>query len=128
VHRERPFAYGYLHIVVFGSIVATGAGLHAAAYSIEHQTKLGSVATVLSVAIPVAVYIVSVYLLLVRTWDAFHGLLLAITAVVLMGAPLLAAGGVSMAPCLLLVMLAPVVTVVGFELLGHRHAIEAIRE
>jgi low temperature requirement protein LtrA len=63
VHRERPFAYGYLHIVVFGSIVATGAGLHAAAYSIENHTKLGSVATVLSVAIPVAVYIVSVYLL-----------------------------------------------------------------
>ncbi len=131
VHRERPFAYGYLHIVVFGSIVATGAGLHAAAYSIEHHTKLGSVATVLSVAIPVAVYIVSVYLLytlLVRTWDAFHGLLLVITAVVLMGAALLAAGGVSMAACLLLVMLAPVVTVVGFELLGHRHAMEAIRE
>jgi low temperature requirement protein LtrA len=131
VHRERPFAYGYLHIVVFGSIVATGAGLHAAAYSIENHTKLGSVATVLSVAIPVAVYIVSVYLLytlLVRKWDAFRGLLLAITAVVLMGAALLAAGGVSMAACLLLVMLAPVVTVVGFELLGHRHAIEAIRE
>jgi low temperature requirement protein LtrA len=131
VHRERPFAYGYLHIVVFGSIVATGAGLHAAAYSIENHTKLGSVATVLSVDIPVAVYIVSVYLLytlLVRTWDTFHGLLLAITAVVLTGAALLAAGGVSMAACLLLVMLAPVVTVVGFELLGHRHAIEAIRE
>jgi low temperature requirement protein LtrA len=33
VHRERPFAYGYLQIVVFGSIVATGAGLHAAAYT-----------------------------------------------------------------------------------------------
>jgi hypothetical protein len=64
----------------------------------------------------------------VRTWDAFHGLLLAITAVALMGAALLAAGGVSMAACLLLVMLAPVVTVVGFELLGHRHATEAIRE
>jgi hypothetical protein len=86
---------------------------------------------VLSVAIPVAVYIVSVYLfytLLVRTWDALHGLLLAITAVVLTGAALLAAGGVSMAACLLLVMLAPVVTVAGFELLGHRHAIEAMCE
>jgi hypothetical protein len=33
-----------------------------------------------------------------------------------------------MAACLLLVMLAPVVTVVGFELFGHRHAIGAIRE
>ena len=32
-HRKRSFGYGYLHIVVFGSIVATGAGLHAAADS-----------------------------------------------------------------------------------------------
>ena len=129
VHRERSFAYGYLHIVVFGAIVGTGAGLHAAAYYIEHHAKLGSVGTVLSVAIPVSVYIVAVYLiymLLVRAWDAFHGLLVAITAVVLIGAVLFAAAGVSMAACLLIVMLAPVVTVVGFELLGHKHAMHAI--
>ena len=31
-----------------------------------------------------------------------------------------------MAACLLIVTLAPVVTVVGFEMLGHRHAAEAI--
>ena len=31
-----------------------------------------------------------------------------------------------MTSCLLIVTLAPVVTVVGFELLGHRHAEEAI--
>ena len=52
-HRERSFLFGYLHIVLFGAIVATGAGLHAAAYYIEHHSKLGSVGTVLSVAIPV---------------------------------------------------------------------------
>ena len=72
-HRERSFRYGYLHYVVIGSIVATGAGLHAAAYYIEHHSKLGSVETVLTVAIPVAAYIASVYLLymlLVRTYDA----------------------------------------------------------
>jgi hypothetical protein len=39
---------------------------------------------------------------------------------------LLALGGVSMAVCLLVVTLAPVVSVVGYELLGHRHAAEAI--
>jgi low temperature requirement protein LtrA len=128
VHRERSFSFGYLHIVVFGSIVATGAGLHTAAYYIEHHSKLGSVGTVLTVAIPVAAYIMSIYLvytLLVRSWDAFHGLLIAGTAAVLIAAVALAAIGVPMAVCLLIVTLAPVVTVVGFELVGHRHAAEA---
>ena len=82
-HRDRNFWFGYLPIVTLGSIVATGAGLHAAAYYIEHQSKLGSVQTVLSVAVPVATYIASTYLLymlLLRTVDAFHLLLLALTA------------------------------------------------
>ena len=50
--RERSFWFGYLPILVFGAIVATGAGLHAAAYYVEHHSKLGSVATVLAVALP----------------------------------------------------------------------------
>jgi len=45
---------------------------------------------------------------------------------VLVVAVLLASSGVSMANCLLVVTLAPMVTVVGYELLGHRHAAEAI--
>ncbi|MET0757362.1 MAG: low temperature requirement protein A, partial [Mycobacterium sp.] len=107
----------------------TGAGLHAGAYYIEHHSKLGSAATVLTVAIPVAAYIASVYLLytlLVRTYDVFHALLVVLTAAVLIAAVVLAAQGVPMTSCLLIVTLAPVVTVVGFELLGHRHAEEAI--
>jgi hypothetical protein len=61
----------YLQIPLFGSIVATGAGLHAAANYIEHRSQLGSVATVVAVAVPVGVYVCAVfgtYLLLVRTW------------------------------------------------------------
>ena len=49
-----------------------------------------------------------------------------LTAVVLVASVGLAAGGLSMPVCLLIVTLAPVVTVVGFELLGHRHATEAV--
>jgi low temperature requirement protein LtrA len=127
-HRERSISYGYLHIVLFGSIVATGAGLHAAAYYIDHRSALGSAPTVLAVAGPVAVYIGCVYvlhMLMVRTWDAFHALLVTGTAAVLALAVILAAAGLSMAVCLLVAMLAPVVTVVGFELLGHRHAADA---
>jgi low temperature requirement protein LtrA len=128
-HRELSFRFGYLHIVVFGAIVATGAGLHAAANYIEHHSELGSVETVLSVALPVAAYIASVYVLytmLVRAFDTFHVLLIVLTAVVLAGAVLLANAGVSMTICLLVVTLAPMVTVVGYEVLGHRHAAEAI--
>jgi low temperature requirement protein LtrA len=128
-HRERSWWFGYLPIVMFGAIVATGAGLHAAAYYIEHHSKLGSVETVLSVALPVGIYIASVYalyMLMVRTVDAFHVLLVALTVVMLGAAVWLAEAGVSMANCLLVVTLAPMVTVVGYELLGHRHAAEAI--
>jgi hypothetical protein len=45
---------------------------------------------------------------------------------VLVAAPLLAAAGVSMSVCLLVVMLAPVVTVVGYEVHGYRHVAVAL--
>ena len=128
-NRSKAIRFGYTHIVVFGSIVATGAGLHAAAYYIDHHSVLGSAGTVLTVAVPVGLYIGSVYLLftvLVEEWDGFHTLLLVLTFVVLAGAVALAAAGVSMAVCLLVVMLAPIVTIVGFEVVGHRHAVDAV--
>ncbi|MGI9164645.1 MAG: low temperature requirement protein A [Mycobacterium sp.] len=127
--RTKAVPFGYEHIVVFTSIVATGAGLHVAAYYIEGHSAIGSVATVLSVAIPVGIYIASVYLLyllLAGGRDTFHALMVALTAVVLAAAVALAAVGISMPVCLLVIMLAPVVTVVGFELYGHRHAAEAL--
>ena len=51
-HRERSFAWGYGHIPLFAAIAGTGAGLHVAAYYIEHVAHIGSVATVLTVAVP----------------------------------------------------------------------------
>ena len=123
-HPERAFWFGYLHIAVFGSIVATGAGLHTAAYYIEEHSEIGSVGTVWSVVIPVGIFVSLVfwlYALMVRGRDLFHLLLLALTAGVLAAAVLLAMAGVPMAVCLLVATLAPVVSVVGFEVLGHRH-------
>jgi len=122
--RKQSFRWGYGHIPLFGAIVATGAGLHAAAYYIEGHSKLGPVETVLTVAVPVGVYIFGVfllYLILAGSFDAFHLLLITGTALVLAAAIALAAAGVTMAVCLVVVMLAPVVTVVGFEVHGHRH-------
>lgn len=124
-HRERSFAFGYLHIAVFGAIVATGAGLHTAAYYVEEHSKLGAVGSVLSVVIPVGVFIALVFVLyglMTTAWDAFHFLLAVLTAAVLVAAVVSTALGVPMTSCLLIVTLAPVVSVVGFEVLGHRHA------
>ena len=84
----------------------------------------GVVATVLSVAVPVGTFVLMVYGLhtwLVREADPFHFGLLAGTAAVLVAAVWLAAAGVPMAWCLLVVTLAPAVTVVGYEAVGHRH-------
>jgi low temperature requirement protein LtrA len=123
-HRDRSFGYGYSHIVVFGSIVATGAGLHAAAYYIQRHSELGSVGTVVAVAAPVGVYIVVVfgtYLLLVRTWDVFYALDVLIGLLVLSVAVGLAAAGIPTTACLLVVMAAPAAIVASFELFGHRH-------
>jgi hypothetical protein len=61
-----------------------------------------------------------------RTWDWFHLLLMALTGAVLLAAALMALAGVSLAVCLLVTTLAPMVSVVGFEVLGHRHADAAI--
>ncbi|MET0900654.1 MAG: low temperature requirement protein A [Mycobacterium sp.] len=122
--RERSFLFGYGHILIFGAIVATGAGLHAAAYFIEDHSKLGSVETVASVAIPVGIYLLlifALYAMLVRALDPFHLVLAIVSLGVLVGSVGLAAAGVDMAVCLLVVMAAPVVAVVGFEFMGHRH-------
>jgi low temperature requirement protein LtrA len=35
IHRERAFPWGYGHMLIFGSIAATGAGLHVAARNPE---------------------------------------------------------------------------------------------
>lgn len=55
--RRRSFAWGYGHIVLFGSVIAVGGGLHAAAYHLQGRSTLSEVGTVLTVAVPVAVYV-----------------------------------------------------------------------
>ncbi|WP_345748603.1 low temperature requirement protein A [Streptomyces sp. ODS28] len=122
--RRRGYLFGYGHIPLFMGIAGAGAGLHVAGLQLEHHSKVGEVAVVLSLAIPVGVFLLMVYLLhtlLLSAADAFHLLLISLTLAVLLAAVLLAAAGVALAVCLLVVMLAPFVTVVGFETVGHRH-------
>jgi hypothetical protein len=53
--------------------------------------------------------------------------LLAGTAVFLVGPVALAAAGVGVPVCLIVLALAPVVTIVGYETLGHRHMADALQ-
>ncbi|MDQ2781066.1 MAG: low temperature requirement protein A [Actinomycetota bacterium] len=122
--RYLGFPWGYGNMALFGAIIATGAGLHVAALTLEGDAHIGVVGTVLPVAAPVGLYLASVfalYRLLLGRGDAFHVWLLLVTLAVLGCAVWLAGVGVSMPVCLVVVALAPVVTVVGYETVGHRH-------
>jgi low temperature requirement protein LtrA len=128
-HRERSFGWGYGQIALFGALVAVGGGLHAAAFYLEHHSVLGITATVLTVAIPIALYVLAIYLLyyqLTRVFDPFHLLLLAGSGAVVVASIAMAAAGIPMVWCLAVLALTPWVTVVGYETVGYRHGEESV--
>jgi low temperature requirement protein LtrA len=130
VRRRRSFGWGYGHIPIIGAVVATGAGLHVAAYYLDEESVLDAPATVLSVVIPVAVFILGIFVLytwLTRSFDGFHLTLLTGSAALLVAPLVLASAGASMAWCLLVLSLSPWLTVVGYELRGHQHNARVLR-
>jgi len=127
--RERSFDWGYGHIPLFASIAAAGAGLHVAALFLERQAHISEFAVVLTTAVPTSIYVMclyGVYSLLTREIDPFHLWLIAGTAVVIVTAIGMAAADAPLAACLLVLAAAPAVTVVGYELVGHRHRTEML--
>jgi hypothetical protein len=100
-----------------------------AANLVRAEGSADTMGTVFSVVIPVGLFVCLVFLIysiLVRQVDWFHLLLLVLTAAVLAGSVVLALSGVSMALCLLVATAAPMVSVVGYELVGHRHMADAL--
>ncbi|MBB4185463.1 low temperature requirement protein A [Sinorhizobium terangae] len=127
--RKRAFVWGYGHMVIFAAIIATGAGLHVAAYYIEHKAHISSVAAVMTVAVPVAVYIgliYAMYVYLVRAMERRHVWQFCATVLVLAASVGAAMAGIDMAVCLIILMFAPVITVIGYERAGHRHKARAL--
>jgi len=128
--RQRMFLFGYGHLFVFAPLAAMGAGLHVAAYGLAGEAEISTTAIVLSVAVPVAIFTVvlyALYSLLMREHDPFHLSLLAGSAAVFALTMVLAVAGASVAVCLLVLTLAPAVTIVGYETVGYRHVEEALR-
>lgn len=129
--RDRAFVWGYGHIIIFASIVATGAGLHVAAYFIDHKAHIGAVATLLTVAVPLVIYLASIYALytyMVHEGDMLHLWLIAGTVVVVAVAIIAAYQGVNLTVCLVILTFAPIVTVVGYELSGHKKQAKALEK
>jgi low temperature requirement protein LtrA len=123
-HRERSFGWGYGQMPLFGALVAVGAGLHVAAYHLGDEYDVGLMATVWSIAIPLGIYVLTLYAVyaqVTRTADPFHLLLMVGSGVVLAAGVAMAAAGVPMVWCVLVLALTPWVTVVGYEAVGHRH-------
>ncbi|MCS0500733.1 hypothetical protein [Protaetiibacter mangrovi] len=110
--------------MVFGCLVAVGAGLDVAALASEGHAELDTTAVAAAVAIPVAALLLAIftqYSLLMGAFDTFH-LLLVATALALLAASVGAAGGgAPLWAWLGLVVAAPVAVIVGFETIGHRH-------
>ena len=127
-HQWNAQAYG--SIPIFFAVAATGAGLDAAALVIQHKAHIGPVAAVLALAVPVGIFLLAIYWLygvLYAEHHRFHLFLLGLTVFVLVAAPALAYAGAPVAVCLLVVMAAPAVTVVGYETYGYRHADAALQ-
>ncbi|MFV0259902.1 MAG: low temperature requirement protein A [Acidimicrobiales bacterium] len=131
-HRRRyGVRWAYAHVVIYSTITATGAGLHAVAYSIEHHSELGPTATAVTVAVPLGLYLVALFTmfhLILPGRDPFHRTLLGLTAATIAGAVALAATGVSIAWPILVLTAAPWITAVGFEVRGHRHIADRLSE
>lgn len=128
--RTRSTVWGSAHVFIFSAIAATGAGLHVAAYVIEGTAKVGVFAAIVAVAVPVLIFSIALFTLytyLVREFDPFHVGLFIGTVVLLVIAVVLAAAGATLGVCLLILTLAPAVTVVGYETIGHRHQTEVLR-
>lgn len=134
---ERSFGFGYGHLPVFGAIAALGAGLHVVAYHLEARhdpeefawVTIGETGAVLAVAIPVLLFVVSLFALwayLFRSPDRVHPITVAATCLVIVAAVGMAAAGVPIAVCLIVLCLAPTLVVLSYELYGHHHQTRAL--
>ncbi|MGI9823287.1 low temperature requirement protein A [Agromyces sp. Marseille-Q5079] len=127
--RERGFVWGYLHYFIFFALAATGAGLHVAAYEIEGVAHIGIVPALLTVVVPVGIFLVAlftVYSFLLRRFDPFHIWLFLGSLVALVLAVVAVAAGASFGVGLLITAASPFVVVVGYETVGHRHQAAAL--
>jgi low temperature requirement protein LtrA len=108
LRRHRSYLFGYGHIPIFAAIAATGAGLHVAAYFIDHEAHISAAVAVASIAVPVALFKLSLTWLYSVMVGADRTIITVAACVLaaLAGSVGLAAAGASVPVCLLVIVLA----------------------
>ncbi|MER7457686.1 low temperature requirement protein A [Micromonospora sp. NPDC126480] len=86
---RRTLAWGYGHYLIFASVAAVGAGLEVTVDGLRNLAKVPGTVVGYAVAVPVAVYLVTLWLLLVRPQpEATVPAAFPVTAVLVLLAPL----------------------------------------
>ena len=116
--RGAAFVFGYGHFLIYAPLTAVGAGLHVAALYLEHEAHISVTAVMWTIAVPVIVYFLvasglSAYLL-ERRPALFVSTVIKIGIVVV--SVVMASADVELAWCVLVLALAPTVSVVAAEL------------
>ena len=108
LRRHRSYLFGYGHIPIFAAIAATGAGLHVAAYFIDHEAHISAAVAVASIAVPVALFKLSLTWLYSVMVGADRTIITVAACVLaaLAGSVGLAAAGASVPVCLLVIVMA----------------------
>jgi low temperature requirement protein LtrA len=86
---RTAFTWGYGHVVIFGSAAAVGAGLQVAVDFDGGDSKLSATAAGMATAVPVAVYVLMVWLLQIRVCAEVHGMVMTVAFPVVAGLVLL---------------------------------------
>lgn len=125
--RTRLWPFVFSHFFMYASIAAVGAGLHVAAYEVQHHNKLGLTGAVAAIAVPVTTFLLLTYLvwqLVTREGhlDPFHLFMVVLTVVVGAVPVVMAAAGLPLVWCIGACILGPWISVVGMETYGRHHA------
>ncbi|UVJ39353.1 low temperature requirement protein A [Arthrobacter sp. CJ23] len=129
LQRHRSWVFGYGHIPIFAAIAATGAGLHVAAYFIDHEAHISGAVAVASIAIPIILFKVSLttlYSIMLRPdrellWTS------ALVVIALAGSVVMAAAGASVPLCMLEMMVVLGLSIAFDERRGHKGRAAALR-
>ena len=92
-NRDKSYIWGYGHYGVYASLAAIGAGLEIGVKAVTHHTEIGDVAAGYAVAIPLAVFLLLLWLLHAPLGPvSIPPVATVVASVAILAAPLTAAG------------------------------------
>jgi low temperature requirement protein LtrA len=127
-HRERSYLWGYGHYLIYASLAAIGAGLEVGVKSVSHHAHASEVAAGYALAIPLAVFILLLWLLHAPIVErvAIPPVATVLAVVAVLVAPLAAAGiGILGSTVLMTAVTVALLVVALFAVHARREAVRA---